>query len=464
MRDILKAAFVLLLPAQLAWAQEPAAAPSPAEAPEASQAEPAAAPAAPAAPAAAEPATPPPAEAPTAPPAQVAPAPPPAEDPAAVQAAPAAQPAVAVPVPVAVTETTTVIVDEPVPPAEDMAEEGDDYGFAYSMFADAYYNFDWNLPRQMDANGTQPHRAYVRTNGFALSFLGFEASYTQKYYGVTASLRMGPSAGPLIGQQDGALGLEFVKQAFVTLTPTDSLTIDLGQFDTIYGAEVADSWSNINYTRGALYFLMQPFWHTGLRVGYAASDEVALNFLVVNGVNSAFDSDRAVDLGAQVAFTPNDTFSAYLGYYGAQAKPDGQPWSHFFDLVLNANFQPVTLVFNADLGVKDYEDLDDYSIYYGLSLAGRLALNQAWALGLRGEYLSEKLSDNADPADALTVFPDHHLATGTLTLEYIPVGMENLIFRLDNRLEYSDVQQFVDKDGPTDTYVSSVLGVVVKTD
>ena len=485
MKNTLKLACALLMvPLGTAVAQETAPAAPPAQAPAPAASPATAAPPAEAAPAAAAtPAAPaepaPEAAAPTAP-AESAPAP------AAVAPAPVIAPA---PEPVAVVETTTIVAEEPV--AEETEEEGswsDD--LSISLFADAYYNVDWNLSNvnpdsgYLNLNGTQGHRAYVRTNGFALSFLGFEASYMKEKYGFTGSLRFGPSANPLIGQLGGGLGLDFVKQAFVSLMPTESLTIDFGQFDTIYGAEVADSWANVNYTRGALYFLMQPFWHTGLRVAYQASDLVALKFLVVNGVNQPFDSDRAVDLGAQLVLTPSEEFAAYIGYYGAQAKPDGQTWSHFFDLVATADLDPVLLVFNADLGINDFAGVDESTTYWGLSLAARLALASEWGLGLRGEYLSETGSDAAseiiadlasseDGSPSATDFFDDYLATVTLTLEYIPSCMDgNVIFRLDNRLETSGVDLFYEGADSvvggqavanTGTFVSSVLGVVVKT-
>ena len=54
----------------------------------------------------------------------------------------------------------------------------------------------------------------------------------------------------------------------------DGLTIDVGLFDTIYGAEVADSWVNFNYTRSPLNYLMQPFYHLGVRATYEVSDRL----------------------------------------------------------------------------------------------------------------------------------------------------------------------------------------------
>src|SRR5690606_1388132 len=99
------------------------------------------------------------------------------------------------------------------------------------------------------------------------------------------------------------------------LSPTEELTLDFGQFGTIFGAEVAESWQNLNYTRGALYYAMQPFWHTGLRVRYQASEMVGFNAMVVNGTNQAFVPDNNQPaVAGQLTLAPVDGLSLALGY------------------------------------------------------------------------------------------------------------------------------------------------------
>ena len=84
-------------------------------------------------------------------------------------------------------------------------------------------------------------------------------------FGVTVDLRWGTGA-PLLTP------LVPVKQGYVSWLPSDKVSIDFGFFDTIFGGEVADEWQNANYTRGALYFLRQPFNHMGIRSAFAFSD------------------------------------------------------------------------------------------------------------------------------------------------------------------------------------------------
>jgi hypothetical protein len=400
------------------------------------------------------------APAPTAP--EAAPAP--IEAQAQIAVPPAPEPA---PAPVAEPVEAAPVVESPVVEEPAAEEEEGSWSDALSlgMFVDSYYNFDFNRPDLQTANSLG-HNPYVRTNGFALAFLGLDMAYSLGDVGAVASLRFGPGASPLIGQTDTGIGLDNIWQAYLTYAPAEGLTLDMGQFATIYGAEVGESWMNINYTRGALYFNYQPFWHTGLRVGYQASDMVKLNLLVVNGVNQPLDVDRSPEFGLQVALTPADIFFLAVGWYGSPIDSDGKFWSNFVDVVATLNVDALTLIGNFDVGFNDVGE--DTNSYWGMSLAGKYAVSEQVALGLRGEYL-------ADP-DALNFAFGENLITGTATVEYAPV--ENIIFRLDGRVEKADADIYSGKSAGsvedpdtmeevwmpnTDTLVTAVLGVVVKT-
>ena len=316
-----------------------------------------------------------------------------------------------------------------------------------------------------------PHRAYVRRNGFSLNFVGVDLNYDTGNYGATVSLRMGPGRAYFLGRdqvQDGdgagsggatladnVLGI--VNEAYVTWRPTTALTFDLGQFSTIYGAEVTESWQNLNYTRGALYYLMQPFWHTGLRANYQITDKFALNGLVVNGANNSYDFNRAPSLGLQAALTL-DNLSLYAGWLGALKPNQGDEadalFDHFIDVVANVNVGDFSLVGNFDLGLL----MEAESYYYGVSLASGYSFTDWFGTAARVEFLGDP-----DGAAGLAT-GDEKLLTFTGTMDFKPVtGRANLVlrpeFRLDKMLETNG---FVDRDGaPSDTWWTVVLGAVV---
>ena len=104
------------------------------------------------------------------------------------------------------------------------------------------------------------HRAFERTaagtaeNGFSLAVVGLDATAGTDTAQAVVNLRFGPSIVAWHGNDAGA-GLDNLLQGFVRWKPADEFTLDLEQFTTIYGAEVADSHKNKNYTRGALFWL-----------------------------------------------------------------------------------------------------------------------------------------------------------------------------------------------------------------
>ncbi|MEM1416604.1 MAG: porin [Myxococcota bacterium] len=332
-------------------------------------------------------------------------------------------------------------------------------------FIDGYYLADWNRPADPGANSDGiVHRAFDRNHGFGLAFAGLGARYATEDVGLTVDLRFGGAQAALIA----APVAEYValKEAYASWRPTDALQLDVGQFDTLYGGESADSWRNPNYTRGALYF-MQPFYHLGLRATWDLGCLV-LRGMVVNGTNLAVtDDNQSPHLGLQAIVLPADDVEIAAGYYtgasssgyGAAAAPgDDDQWEHFFDLVLRAAFfDRLRLALNGSLYVSAP---DDDALFYGIALTAAVDVSSMVALALRGELLG-------DTAALVTQGQYERLGTLTATLDVRP--LPQLVLRLDTRLEVSDTDLYADQDTQRtgalrSTYLSSTLGVVVTTD
>jgi hypothetical protein len=363
-------------------------------------------------------------------------------------------------------------------------------GLKISAFVDAFYSF------QTAAQGTASpaHRAYdsntwvsedpinagVAQNGFGLSFAGIDATYDGGKAGATISLRAGPSVPIFYAGDTGPLGIDNITQAYVTWTPTPQLSIDFGQFSTIFGAEVAESWKNLNYTRGGLYYAMQPFWHTGMRIAVSPNDKVTVTGMVVNGVNSIHDDNESPSLALQLSITPNDLFSLAAGWL-TTPKPstDGSLFDNFFDLVAALTVERFSLVLNADLAINGdrinegpgyIQSLDD-PMFWGVSLAAGYQATDMFGIALRGELLSD--SDNqifkATRTNFGVTFPtteQTNVVTVTGTLDFKPIeGSNNLVIRWDNRIETSNEDIFFNrKSAETNVWFGSTLGVVVATD
>ena len=347
------------------------------------------------------------------------------------------------------TETTALPVADEAAQPETRAHWYD--SLTVGAFADAYYMVDWNRPEVGVAAQRVGHRAYDASSGFNVAFAGLDLAYAGENVGAVIQLRYGQGADRLlIGTGFGAIsptsnlkGYFGLKQAFVSFLPTEGLQIDLGQFDTIYGAEVSESYLNVNYSRSALYYLMQPFYHTGLRLTYAPSDTMTIKGIVVNGINNGIENNFSPMVGAQLVVAPSDTFQLYAGYatgssFGtgiadptAPADRSDADWLHYFDVVANLQLGDFRLIGNADFWLTP-DGGDGFDFAGGVSVAGQYAITDQFALAARVDFLVS--------ADAFFLQAYDNLVTATLTADYRPV--DNLTIRLEHRFEWADADVF----------------------
>ena len=285
---------------------------------------------------------------------------------------------------------------------------------------------------------------YTNYNGFGLNFAGGDVMYTGEKFAVRLDLRFGEGAGLLSP-------IAPIKQAYAAWMPSEKVSIDVGFFDTVFGAEVADEWNNANYTRGALYFLRQPFNHMGLRMGAELGKIVGFTAMVTNGGvygGTPIDDNETPALAWQFGFSPDGHNSVrrrglregtrdiglfFGGNHAASGLNGNKDWVSFFDVVLAMDFDWFHLVLNGDY----YLDGNNTNLagakasdfQFGHSLAFIFDASDQWSIGLRGE----NVSGNELYREAGGGFGG--LSTGTITLRYKPV--EYLVISLEGRGEWA---------------------------
>jgi hypothetical protein len=394
---------------------------------------------------------------------------------------------------------------EPAPdlaPPEAAAQEPKWYDrLHFGAFVDAYASINYRFPRPQ--TGTNLYRPYDPNNGVSLSWFGFDAAMDPEPVGFVAQLRFGPSVPYLaLGDFNIPGGIGFMQNLYGVWRPGGKdgrVSFIIGKFDTLYGAEVAQSQLNINYTRGALYNLAQPFFHTGVRADINVADPLTLKLMVVNGWNNTIDNNLGKSVGAQLAFAPSDKASFSIGYLGGPeqsdtttltcpagfdfdagtkscsiANPDSAGGSgtvsvsganrllrHLGDVVIDLkpveNFRLLanaTAVFDrlavAGGGRQNVS-------WYGASLAARYGLSEHVGVGARGEIVRDKNGQITLPNTE-----DLTLLTGTLTFEVAPT--KNLLLRLDNRVDSANRAVFPRRISDTEkTQFTTTLGVVAMT-
>jgi len=337
-------------------------------------------------------------------------------------------------------------------PAKEEAEAEGEGGASIFAFADAWAGWQSAKSGGPGGGGVYANAGPGGTaeSGFGLNWLGTDLGYDGGEWGLTGSLRYGDGVA-VYGT--GTLGP--VTQAYATWKPAEGLALDLGTFGTIYGAEVAESWANLNYTRGELYFNMQPFWHTGLRAEYVTGN-LTFRGLVVNDANTSNLGGGAVNLGAQASYG-TDMFSLTAGILQSMlpetTAANGGFVDTFVDVVATVNAGDFSLVGNFDLNAG-YET----AAFWGASLAAGYQFVPAFGMAVRGEYLSAK----DDFLGFGSVDGEDDLVTGTLTFDVKPAGVDNFVVRWDNRIEAATEEVYLNGDGTdtTKTWMSSTVGVV----
>jgi hypothetical protein len=233
----------------------------------------------------------------------------------------------------------------------------------------------------------------------------------------------------------------YLLQAFAQYV-TGPLTLQVGKFNTLAGAEVAQVTSNTNTTRSIL-FAFEPVTHTGVRATYAASDQVSFIVGVNNGWTNSQDtadaSDKTVEAG--VSFTPSKALAWTLqGYYGRDTNNFGVKGNiGLLDTVLTWNAtSALSLVGSVDYGTAQSTSTTSSASWWGVAGYVNYAINDTWRASLRGEYFDDQdgyLTRNFDPV-TLTGGADQKLKEVTLTFGYDPT--KNFEFRVEGRYDDPD--------------------------
>ena len=268
---------------------------------------------------------------------------------------------------------------------------------------------------------------YADSQGFGLTFAGGDVAYRTDKWGLTLNLRWGQNV-------DRLTELAPLSRGFATWIPCEKLTLDLGYFGAFAGIETADEWENATFTRGIIYFRMQPFRHLGLRALIEPHDKVDITVIVARGsiFGTRFPSDverriTAPSVGAQVRYTPSTTTDLWLGAVASPNGSDGnRDWEAIIDFIAQWSSKGWTLFFNGDYQFSPTGPLTGLAVskQWGVSLGGSVDITDHWSVGGRGEYFGALAG--AQPGTVFTV---------TGTVRYKPV--EYLIISLEPRAEFA---------------------------
>ena len=219
-------------------------------------------------------------------------------------------------------------------------------------------------------------------NGFGLGFANTVFAYEKGKAGVVADIAFGPKA-------DDANLAGAINQLYAYYNVSDKVTFTAGQFNTFLGYEVISPAANFNYTVSYL-FNAGPFSHTGIKLDYAASDDLSLMLAVTNShaISSADGNvGGEMQLGAQIGYKGQYLNFIYGGVDGSGITDNifvdytgGFDLSETFFVGINAAYSHSS---DADAG------------YQGVALYLQNSFSDTFALGFRPEFFQANGSSDA---------------------------------------------------------------------
>ncbi|OFV96255.1 MAG: hypothetical protein A3F68_09520 [Acidobacteria bacterium RIFCSPLOWO2_12_FULL_54_10] len=354
----------------------------------------------------------------------------------------------------------------PPPPAAQTADFTDDFeglnffkGVKVGGFIDAYYNWNFNEPG--DAKTTIGGTGLIRNFDFNHNSLTFSQADLEITKSVSESAPLGymvqtvfgPSADWINGI-DYAIGnstaAHFMQYYLSARIPTSrGITLDIGKFVTQHGAEVIDSRSVWNYSRGLLFALAIPYHHTGVRATIPVSDTLTLGASLVNGWNNVIDNNGGKTGGFMLSWNPSPQVGFIQNYMvGPEQSGNSDDIRHLFDSLLTVKLgDKVTWLTNYDYGMDRISGAHVH--WSGVATYLRMQATPTIALTPRFEFYSDPMGFTTGTRQFMKEF--------TLTPEF--TISENLVTRFEWRADWSTEPTFTVGDPSDDPSVQNTLGV-----
>ena len=216
---------------------------------------------------------------------------------------------------------------------------------------------------------------------------------------------------------------------------SENTKLTFGKFNAFLGYEVIAPAGNFNYSTSYL-FSNGPFSHTGLKADFTLSENFSLMLGVFNQTDvTEFNPDGSYAVGAQLGY--KDQFLNLL-YDKAGLG---------FEIDYTGGFDASDSFF---VGINAAYADNDGEGFYGVDLYPQYSINEAFTLGLRGEYFKTQSDFTTDDRSVIGV-----TLTGSYVLE------DNLIIKPELRLDSGSEDIFIDTDlMATKSLASFVVGAI----
>ena len=323
-------------------------------------------------------------------------------------------------------------------------------------YVDTYYSFNFN-----EGATENPNRVFDRThNQFRLGLVQTKFEVGNDDWVVVADLTHGPNGelgnfGNLTG--GNSITSTAIKQAYASVNLGD-LTLTVGQYNTHIGYEVIEAYLNSHYSLSNL-FGFGPFYHQGIKLDYAISEELGFMVGVVNG----WDSDNNLDINSEKSITAQaylgliKDLEIYLNYMGGDESIEVGGWRNIVDLTSTYVLSSyIGLGLNVAIGSESVSRDINSELWFGLAFYIDYTINpgakHTYMVSVRNEYFNDDtgvrgLEDSGAYTYGLTI-------TGTVSLYH-----GAFLIKPEFRLDISDQRIYASEKTTQATFALSFIGV-----
>lgn len=255
-----------------------------------------------------------------------------------------------------------------------------------------------------------------------------------------------------------------IQEAYAGVKFNKKFTMDAGFFTTHIGGELLLPKDNY-LSSHSLSTYMEPFYHSGIRFGYQATEELKLGLHILNGLWVFQDNNENKTFGWLAIYNTDKFTIGYTGAIGNEqpGSPNFAQTEMYQDLTFELRTIKNFLVkgqfdMHALAASKDYESVDMLTLSF--SVEGKYFLNNNWAVAARFAYLMNE--------DGMELAPPVNGMGLTAGVEYKP--SDNSYLRLEGRMlsfaesENSDGKIFYSGDEPTGSRMELMMNFGVMFD
>lgn len=327
---------------------------------------------------------------------------------------------------------------------EETTEEEKKSSTTLSGSVDMYTRYDF-------LTGNNMYTSFTQSQGsFELGMASAKVEHTMGKVGAVLDIGFGKRAEDFAYNSKNTSAA--IKQAYVTYTPFDILTLTGGTFGTHIGYELLDAADNRNYSM-SYAFSYGPFLNTGLKADFSITDE----FGFMLGVTLPTDT-RAV---SEAAGTPHKTIIGQLHY-------TTDDYSFYLSGTTGSN-NPASTVNTSQVDfVGDFTITDKFGIGVNATLQSQAPDSQApvgatsaswWSGVLYAKYdVDDTLNftyrfENYDDSDGISAFSGVTNSLGKAGSSVISntlsanIMIDNLTIIPEIRMDLGSENIFTDNDG-----------------